>query len=149
MELQDIQRIAVSVHQIRQQWPVESLKTFIRNRADRMTPLDLHLQLIYVAHDPATTTPARIDQHGPWKYLLTGPREQQGPDYRYSDPRDCTTCGRPERACRKDGHEYAPIFLRDEQRASDDLKAAVRRAALDNARPLPRIDNEQLTEEQA
>ena len=148
MELQDIQRIAVSVHQIRQQWPVESLKTFIRNRADRMTALDLHLQLIYVAHDPATTTPARIDQHGPWKYLLTGPREQTV-TYREASPRDCGVCNKPESECLKDGHDYTPAFVRHDDRAAPDLIARVRQAAIDNHQPLKRLDEEPTTTEES
>lgn len=126
MEPIEIQRLARSVNLIRPDWPVPSLETFIRRHEPLMTPLDLHLQLVYVAHDPKTTTPARIDQMGPWKYLLVGPRENEGIQYRYSNPRDCTTCGRAEKDCRKDGHDYVPIFTRHDERATPDQIAAVR-----------------------
>lgn len=140
MEHIEIQRMARSVNLIRPDWPVGSLETFIRRRADHMTPLDLHLQLVYVAHDPATTTPARIDQHGPWKYLLTGPREQTV-THRYADPRDCGTCNKPEGECLKDGHDYTPSFVRNDDRAIPDLIARVRQAAIDSAKPLPTKEN--------
>lgn len=139
MEQIEIQRLARSINLIRPDWPVGSLETFIRRR-EHMTPIDLHLQLVYVAHDPKTTTPARIDQHGPWKYLLVGPREQQGPAYRYTNPRDCGTCGFPEKDCRGRtdaiGHEYAPVYLKDEDRATPEQIAAVRAVIDSNTQPL-------------
>lgn len=135
MNIEQVQRIARAINLIRPDWPVPSLETFIR-RHEHMAPVDLHLQLVYVAHDPKTTTPARIDQHGPWKYLLTGPREQTV-TYRYTDPRDCRTCNQPESKCTRDGHEYAPAF-NGLDRATPDQRAAVKAAAQQLARPLPK-----------
>ena len=146
MEIQDIQRLARSINLIRPDWPVGSLETFIRRR-EHLAPLDLHLQLVYVAHDPATTTPARIDQHGPWKYLLTGPREQTV-THRYSDPRDCGVCNKPEAECLKDGHDYTPAFVRHDDRATPDQIARVRQAAIDNHQPLKRLDTKENTDVQ-
>lgn len=141
MERIEIQRLARSVNLIRPDWPVPSLETFI-HRHEHMTPMDLHLQLIYVAHDPKTTTPARIDQMGPWKYLLAGPRENTGVPYRYTNPRDCATCGYPEADCRGKtdaiGHEYAPVYLKTEDRATPEQRAAVRAVLDPDANPLKR-----------
>lgn len=136
MDQIEVQRMARSVNLIRPDWPVGSLETFIRRHENSMTPLDLHLQLVYVAHDPKTTTPARIDQHGPWKYLLVGPRDNEGPQYRYTNPRDCSTCGRPQVTCRQDGHDYSPIYVRHDDRASQDQIAAVRAAIDPTTNPL-------------
>lgn len=138
MNIEQVQRIARAINLIRPDWPVPSLETFIR-RHEHMAPVDLHLQLVYVAHDPKTTTPARIDQHGPWKYLLTGPREQTVA-YRYTDPRDCGICNKPEAECRQDGHDYTPAFVRHDNRATPEQRAAVKAAAQQLARPLPVIE---------
>lgn len=118
MEQIDIQRLARSINLIRPDWPVPSLETFIKRR-QHMTPIDLHLQLVYVAHDPATTTPARIDQQGPWKYLLIGPRESVGQQVPYFDP---------------------SAVVQREDRADPELIAQVRQAAVTNRKPLQRIE---------
>ena len=145
MEIQEVQRLARSINLIRPDWPVPSLETFIRRR-EHMAPLDLHLQLVYVAHDPKTTTPARIDQHGPWKYLLVGPRNHAGVQYRYPDLRDCRTCGKPQAHPHR-GHDYEPAFGVVTNRATPDVIAAVRQAAIESAKPLPKIQPD--TQEEA
>lgn len=130
------ERLARSINALRPDWPMPSLLTFIEKHA-HMPLLDLTLQLTYVACDEKSKTPARMDSHGPWKYLLVGPRDNEGPKYRYTNPRDCHVCGQPENTCRKDDHEYAPIFLRHDDRADPELRAAVKKAAIENARALP------------
>lgn len=122
MEQIEIQRMARSVNLIRPDWPVGSLETFIRRRADHMTPIDLHLQLVYVAHDPATTTPARIDQLGPWKYLFSGAKESAGPKVPYFDPAQ---------------------VAQPAERATPEQIAAVRKAAIENANRKPLQRNEE------
>jgi hypothetical protein len=111
MEQIEVQRLARSINLIRPDWPVGSLETFIRRR-EHMTPVDLHLQLVYVAHDPKTTTPARIDQLGPWKYLFTGAKESIGVQVPYFDP---------------------GVVIQREDRATPEQIAAVRKAAIENA----------------
>lgn len=142
MTRNEAERIARAVNALRPDWPVQSLMTFLGKHAD-WPVLDLTLQLTYVAMDPKTKTPNRIEQHGDWKYLLVGPREQAGVQYRYTDPRDCTTCGRPEKDCRKDGHDYVPIFTRHDDRATPDQIAAVRAVIDTTTNPLRRNQEEE------
>lgn len=136
------ERLAKSINSLRPDWPLPSLLTFIEKHA-HMPLLDLTLQLTYVACDEKSKTPARMDSHGPWKYLLVGPRENEGPRYRYADPRDCGTCGRPEVDCRKDGHDYTPAFVRHDDRATPQQRAAVRAAIDPTINPLKRNHQEE------
>lgn len=61
-------RIAAAVHQLRPDWPESSIRTLIET--DRTlaahTFQDLAVALAYVATDPATKTPARVRENGPW-----------------------------------------------------------------------------------
>lgn len=62
------ERLADAIHRLRPDWRTSSLFTFIERRKTRPY-LDLALELVFVALDPRTETPARIDQDGPWKQL--------------------------------------------------------------------------------
>jgi hypothetical protein len=70
------ERMAEAIHRLRPDWPVASLFTFIGQRMTRPYR-DLLLELAFVAVDPKTDTPARIDQDGPWKQLsrVNGPTD--------------------------------------------------------------------------
>lgn len=70
------ERLAAAVNALRADWPTKSLFSFIGQRATRPYR-DLALELVYVALDPKTETPARIDQDGPWKQLtrVTNPAD--------------------------------------------------------------------------
>jgi hypothetical protein len=65
---EETERLAQAISAYRPDWPIGSLCTFIWARKERPYR-DLALELTYVALDPATQTPARVDADGPWKYL--------------------------------------------------------------------------------
>lgn len=61
----EAERLAAMAHAMRPDWPIPSLLTFLatqRTRAYR----DLAVALAWVATDPATHTPARLNENGPW-----------------------------------------------------------------------------------
>lgn len=62
----ELHRLAGAVAILRPDWPAASLQTFLeRNLAHR--PLrDATVALIACALDPATSTPARVLEPGPW-----------------------------------------------------------------------------------
>lgn len=86
----EAERLAQAVHALRPSWPVASLMTFLQKRKDRAY-LDLALELTFVALDPDTKSPARIDVDGPWKRLQHGSSE--GPRYKQTAPGYCIVCG--------------------------------------------------------
>ena len=60
-----IERLAGMANQLRPEWPVNSLVTFIRKHRTRAYR-DLAVALSWVATDDASHTPARLDENGPW-----------------------------------------------------------------------------------
>lgn len=84
------ERLAQSINCIRPDWPVSSLLTLIGKRKERAL-MDLALELMYVALDPETKSPARIDSDGPWKRLNHSAKT--GPAYREIKPGYCVICG--------------------------------------------------------
>ena len=74
----EIQRLAAMTNQIRPEWPVKSLVTFI-NRDHAARPYrDLAVALAWIATDARTKTPARLSEAGPW-WTATSMTEGQGP----------------------------------------------------------------------
>lgn len=124
----EAERLAASIHAIRDDWPISSIMTFLQRRKDRPL-LPLALQLTYVAWDPDTTTPARIDSPGPWKRLGIDQRtEAEAPVYRPLAHDDCHDCGRPKdhhptRDCAYTAPTHQPSAIPDDTRAA--IRAAL------------------------
>lgn len=110
-----IERIAAALHALRPDWPVQSLVKFISDRRNQpMT--DLLVQLVMVAVDPETKTPARIDQDGAWKRVLSiAPTERNTSAHiPVASPTDCDICSRSKAKCDlDDSHEYVQRNRRD------------------------------------
>ncbi|MCU1677710.1 MAG: hypothetical protein JWM93_2468 [Frankiales bacterium] len=67
----ELARIAQVLNTLRPKWPVQSCLTILRRHAHH--PLaDLAVAAVAVAVDELTTTPARLDQPGPWWNLARG-----------------------------------------------------------------------------
>lgn len=62
----EIERLAAATNQIRPDWPVQSLRTHLRNHHEHRAYRDLAVALAYIATDPMTQTPARLKESGPW-----------------------------------------------------------------------------------
>jgi hypothetical protein len=64
----DAERIAQAVHDLRPEWPVQSILTLIGNSDDLRTRAyrDLAVAFTYVACDTASLTPGRVREQGPW-----------------------------------------------------------------------------------
>lgn len=62
------ERIAQAVHDLRPEWPAQSVLTLIGNSEDLRTRAyrDLAVAFAYVACDPASLTPGRVREAGPW-----------------------------------------------------------------------------------
>lgn len=116
----ELDRVAGAVNALRPDWPVASLRTYLRSRHAGRAYADVAVALVAVAVDPASTTPARVEQPGPWWQATraVGPGTYRpGPD------------GAP---CSRDGHEHEPAATcracRAEYLAGDEqLAAATRR----------------------
>ncbi len=62
----ETERLAAMANSLRPDWPVKSLVTFIVNELTRRTYREAAIALAWVATDPATDTPKRMLEAGPW-----------------------------------------------------------------------------------
>ena len=62
----ETERLAAMANALRPDWPVKSLTTFIVNELTRRTYREVAIALAWVATDPATDTPKRMLEAGPW-----------------------------------------------------------------------------------
>ena len=123
----EIEQVAQAVNAYRPDWPVASLCSFLRRHENR--PLrDVALELTYVALDPSSKTPARIESDGPWKQI-TRPLGAAPVSYRTIQPDDCAICSLPQQAVHVE-HTYEPRHAR----SSSALPTDEQRAALEAAR---------------
>lgn len=66
MDLTEITRLAAAVNALRPDWPHASLVTFISRDLSHRAYRDVAVVLSWVACDPATQTPRRVLEQGPW-----------------------------------------------------------------------------------
>lgn len=59
-------RLAAAVNQLRPDWPLASLSTWIRNHLTERAYRDAAVALTWVACDPQTSSPGRVLEAGPW-----------------------------------------------------------------------------------
>ncbi len=62
----ETERRAAMADALRPDWPLKSLTTFIVNELTRRTYREVAIALAWVATDPATDTPKRMLEAGPW-----------------------------------------------------------------------------------
>lgn len=62
----EIERIAAMGNALRPDWPIKSLRSYLAANLGTRTYQDLAIALAYIATDPATQTPARLLENGPW-----------------------------------------------------------------------------------
>lgn len=99
IERHEAERLAAAINNLRPDWPIPSLLTFIHKRQHRPL-LDLTIHLAWVAQLPETSTPARADQDGPWQHATT-PRPgttSASAHITTAADTDCAICGQGEPA---------------------------------------------------
>ncbi len=110
MNRNEAEQIASAITVIRPDWLRTSLLTIL-SRHQHRPARDVHLALVWVAYDPDTRTPARIDSDGPWWQTarLAGVTTAQTPPDRlacpmHHEPEPCNACppkAHPETAARR------------------------------------------------
>lgn len=103
MNANEIRRLAHAINEHRPDWPVSSLTTFITRELAKHTYRDAAVALTWVAVDqkpdgsPASETPKRVTEGGPWwraaciegEQTLTPPKRDE----------QCRVCGRRLGSC--------------------------------------------------
>ena len=116
MNEHETQRIAAAIHQLRPDWPLSSLRTFIANKLSDRPRRDVALALTWVACDSETRTPARVLEQGPWWSAVTTDSTPMRPKW----DELCHTCGYSEKGCNylrqntepEDQHDFMPNSVR-------------------------------------
>jgi len=72
MDITEITRLASALNALRPDWPHASLVTFITRELSGRAYRDAAVVLTWVACDPATQTPKRVLERGPWWDALAG-----------------------------------------------------------------------------
>lgn len=65
----EIARIAAAANALRPDWPTVSVQTYLAQRHASRAYQDLAAAVAYLAADPATQTPKRLEQPGPWWHI--------------------------------------------------------------------------------
>lgn len=59
-------RIATAINAIRPDWRIDSMVTMIGQRHQHRVPSDLGAALMWIALDPGSSNPGRVNEQGPW-----------------------------------------------------------------------------------
>lgn len=62
----DIERVASAAHELRPDWPIRSLCTWLQADHAHRAYADVAVALAVIATDPKTQTPKRMNESGPW-----------------------------------------------------------------------------------
>lgn len=131
-------RIARAILCLRDKWTESMVRATLANpEIKRRDPRAVAIAFTACATDPETKHPNRLLETGPWWDLVKWASDD-APTYRYPNPRDCRLCAKPEAACTC-GSDYEPAFVSVTAKASPEQIAAAKRAAIENAKPLPKI----------
>lgn len=78
---EEAERIAAAVNTIRPGWPISSLVTLIGQHHQHRPARDVGAALMWVALDPDSRTPGRVNESGPWwpTAVTARPTEQPQP----------------------------------------------------------------------
>lgn len=141
----ETERLAAMAHELRPDWPVRSLCTWLQADHANRAYQDIAVALAYIATDPTTQTPKRMNEAGPWWQASVRAGSPNTPTAvpRPGDPR-CTVYGHEHelasncRGCAVDRYEPTdgPTFtpLTPEQAARTERGARLVREALATAR---------------
>ncbi|MCL2453756.1 MAG: hypothetical protein FWD18_00410 [Micrococcales bacterium] len=98
----EIDRLAAMANAVRPDWPIRSLRTGIATNHRARAYQDVAVAMAWIATDPATRTPGRLDEAGPWWDAAQA--GSSGQEHGRSDPRSprCQVVGHgsyPVRNC--------------------------------------------------
>lgn len=135
----ELARIAALANALRPEWPIRSVLTYLEQNHTARAYRDLAVAMAHVACDPATQTPRRLSESGPWwrttgeptMTAIPGPHDTHCQVYGHEGYRlPCAGC-RSEALAAAPAQLAAPVPAVTER---DATQAAAVRAALHNHR---------------
>lgn len=103
----EVERLAAAANALRPDWPLRSLCTFLERDHARRAYRDVAVALAWVATDPKTQTPKRMNELGPWWQAVAGtetvggrhtPCDVEGDAHRSFPKGNCSACRADELA---------------------------------------------------
>lgn len=91
----EVERLAAAAHELRPDWPVTSLVTWLQADHTHRAYRDVAVALAYIATDSETRTPKRMNETGPWWGV--GPAAAGTTDIRFE-------------RCQEPGHSSFPAW---------------------------------------
>lgn len=91
-------RLAAAINQLRPDWPLASLSTWIRSNLAERAYRDAAIALTWVACEPETQSPGRVLENGPWWKATQAQAgtisaiSQQCPEHPGEKAWDCQPC---------------------------------------------------------
>lgn len=108
MDLTETTRLAAAINALRPDWPHASLVTFLTRDLSDRAYRDVAVALTWVACDPATQTPRRVLEAGPWWDAVAA-----GVGLAPATPTNSTLDGRCPKCgmwtVRSESHQCAPL----------------------------------------
>lgn len=114
----ELARLSAAGNILRPDWPERSLRAYLADKHGRRPYRDLAVALAWVAVDPATETPGRLEEDGPWWQAAATTAASVTP----MPPRLCRVCRNPQ--C--DGAAHVPRSRGDYQAGIAATRAALR-----------------------
>ncbi|KRC37503.1 hypothetical protein [Oerskovia sp. Root22] len=97
----EVERLAAAANALRPDWPLRSLCTFLERDHAHRAYRDVAVALAWVATDPKTQTPKRMNELGPWWQAVAGtesvggrytPCDIEGDAHRSFPKGNCSAC---------------------------------------------------------
>lgn len=133
MNEHEADRIAASMHQLRPDWPIASIRTLIGKSLLSRPRRDVAVALAWVACDPKTATPARVLEAGPW-WKAAGVEGSANAREPFDRGSFCAHCHQPESRCVRmnaTDHEFESIHAYDKRIAAQPTRPDRRKARED------------------
>jgi hypothetical protein len=130
MNEHETDRIAAAMHALRPDWPASSIRTLIRKHLADRPRRDVAVALAWIACEPATATPARVLESGPWWLAAGVDGQTTGRREPYDPAAFCDECGKSEATCRRNtlsGHEFTSALDHARRLAHDGSKTSLPR----------------------
>jgi len=129
LEEHDVERIAAAMHVARPDWPARQIKTLIRDNLLHRPRRDVFVALAWVASEPASHTPYRVLENGPW-WRATATEGTPAPTRDpYDENKTCGICGKSRHQCDRNPYgehafESQAETIRNRSTRRDDLPQA-------------------------
>lgn len=134
MNEREAERIAAAVHVLRPDWPTSSLLTLLRKNLMDRPRRDVLVALAWVSAEPATSTPARVLESGPWWRAAAVDGDTTGRREPYNPAEFCDICGKPHGRHPEGDHVFVSVVEHTRALNADQAREAKRAAAKDYAR---------------